>query len=623
MNKVKFSREELDILYLPERVSADKVAEKIRLDSRSNVLDRVDLGLTPYLIAPMQLIGKSRVTWIYLIAPTQSGKTLFLQTAVADSIDQDPGTLIYILPDEKSGKKALKEKVVSLIEENPFLNKHKTGSRLSLESIHLDNMSIYPGWSGSLASLSSTPAKRVILDEIRLMKLTIGEESNAIKLAADRLTTYLQMGLGQGYGVSTPSVEGDLLHQQLSVFGTTILHWAYVCKKCKHMEILDFFENIKFNKEEKRVVCVCSSCGNEYKDTDMKREMNTQGLYVKKSNDDSGSLEAVNLEELSGRVVFWYDSIASPFRSFKAIFNEFLQTKDKMHDYKNFTQAWLARFWVDDISQTTVLKLKETIIDDAKGIVPKWCQFLTAGVDSQGNGFYVTVYAWGYGRRTRLIDEFFIDCPVSTAMAEDVEKLFRREIEDKYYRDVDGKAWTVALWAIDTGGNRTKQIYDACSSLERVIMVKGKNNQNITISYNSKINLYLIRTTEYLDETEERASLTNGSYELPKNVSPDFLNQFVNVRKVRKQNKQTGEHTIIWKKIGQDDYRMAAVHAFICLDIPTSLGTLRREVENKKFSYNPLVKKIEETVEDNGSVEVDEYYEEIDNSYDIGEMEGW
>jgi hypothetical protein len=159
-------------------------------------------------------------------------------------------------------------------------------------------------------------------------------------------------------------------------------------------------------------------------------------------------------------------------------------------------------------------------------------------------------------------------------------------------------------------------------------MVKGRNNQDITISYNSTINLYLVRTTEYLDETEERAAMTNGSYELPQNVSADFLNQFVNVRKVKKYNKQTGEETIIWKKIGQDDYRMGVVHAFICLDIPTSFGTLRREIENEKFTYNPLVRKIEveaEVTTTNGSDEQgNEYYDEAENDsgYDIG-GENW
>jgi len=174
--KYKIAQDELDLLYLPVRKPASEIANTMRVPSKSNVFDRIDLELTPYLKLPISLIGKSKVKWIYIIAPTQSGKTVFLQTVVADSIAQDPGTLMYILPDKISGQKALKEKVIGLIDSTPYLAKHKTSDKLYMTEIRLDNMSIYPGWSGSLASLSSTPAKRVVLDEVRLMNLFIGEE---------------------------------------------------------------------------------------------------------------------------------------------------------------------------------------------------------------------------------------------------------------------------------------------------------------------------------------------------------------------------------------------------------------------------------------------------------------
>ena len=139
-----------------------------------------------------------------------------------------------------------------MIQATPDLLKHAKKTRaLTLKSVELDNMTIFPSWSGSLATLSSTPAKKVILDEVRLMKLQIGEESNAIKLANDRLTTFRAMGLAQGYMVSTPSVEGDLLHQQLTVPGTKVFRWHHRCGNCGSVELLDFFKNIKFDPDTK------------------------------------------------------------------------------------------------------------------------------------------------------------------------------------------------------------------------------------------------------------------------------------------------------------------------------------------------------------------------------------
>lgn len=618
MKKVKISREELDILYLPERLSALKVAEKVRLPQKANILNKIDLELTPYLKYPISLIGNTQVNWLFIIAPTQSGKTVVLQVVVADSIDQDPGTLIYINPDEALTKKNMQEKIINMIDETPCLKEHKQGARkTSRVGIELDNMTIYPAWAGSLATLSSVAAKRVILDEIRLMKLMIGAESNALKLAGDRLTTYLHMGLGQGYGVSTPSVEGDLLHQQLSVSGTLVLKWAVVCKNCGKLQILDFFKNKKIIKKDEREIykCVCIACGNEFDDSDQKRKMNSAGRYVIET--DSGLLDLP--PKLPKRVVCWFDSMASPFRSFQAIWDEFKQTKDKLHDYKNFWQCWLTKFWIDDISKTSIENLDSHKVEDYVGVVPEWTKVITAGIDSQKAGFYVVVRAWGSNRLTRVIDAFFLECRLPTTEADDVKKIIQREVEDKIYITLKNEKWKIGLYAIDTGGNRTKQIYQGTSELERIVWVKGaKDSQNTTITYSPDYNLYLVRTSEFLDETEERSFY--DSFELAHNISNDFLRQWINIRKTRKNNKVTGEEKIIWKSVGQFDYRMADIHSFICIDIPTSVGTFRGQLEKSEFFFNPIVKEIEEiAIKDVVKNEIIDN----DNDYEIGTFEGW
>jgi len=623
----KLDPKEIELLYLPERVHAEQVAKKIRIPSRSNILDRIDLELTPYLKDPISLIGKNQVEWIIIIAPTQSGKTVFLQVAVADAIDQDPGTMMYILPDENSVKRQFKEKILDMIRLTECLHNHVTGPRsLGLNKVELDNMSIYPSWSGSLASLSSTPVKRVILDEVRLMKLQIGEESNAIKLAEDRLTTFKSMGLAQGYMVSTPSIEGDLLHQQLDVYGTKVFHWVHQCPGCGSVTRLNFFKNVKKN-EDGLVSCQCLQCGYKFKDSDKKMEMNNHAFYQTKDG------EVFDINEPPKRIVFWFDSLSSPFRSFESIFTYFLETKDKIQDYKNFIQAWLAKFWVQDESKTTLHDLEKNVVTDRIGLIPEWTRLVTAGVDTQDNGFYVSVSAFGADNLHRVIDAYFLDCNMNVANSEDIEHIFKKNIEDRVFSDIKKRQWKIGLWSIDTGGHRTKQIYAACARLERVILVKGAHNtQRTTIQYSSDINLYMVRTGEYLEETEDKSTSYNGSFEVAKGFSPDFFQQFINSRKVRHKNKKTGEETIVWVKKGQNDYRMAVVHAFICLDIPTSYGTFRFELNKKDFSYNPISKSVEESVID---IEVlDEDFDDVfddvlggsdtQGNYDIGSFkEGW
>jgi phage terminase large subunit GpA-like protein len=490
---------------------------------------------------------------------------------------------------------------------------------VALSKIALDDMTIHPAWAGSLATMNSLPMKKVILDEIRLMPLETGNESNAIKQSADRLTTYKALGLAQAYGVSTPSIEGDLLHQQLSVPGTTVLRWAVKCFNCGKIQVLDFFKQVHFDEQLERAVCRCSSCGVIFEDSDKKKKLNSTGFYV-----ESGSLEPVQIDKLkSNRLVFWYDSMNSPSRSFHAIWTEFTQTKDKVQDYKNFIQCWLARFWINDISKTSVSNLRKLFVEEPLRIVPEWTKVITAGVDTQDSGFYVVVRAFGAARKSRVLDAFYIHCSMHVADAETIKEKLEHHIENAVFSDLKGNQWKIALWAIDTGGHRTKQVYKANKYLNRVIQVKGSSHvQLTTIKYNSEINLYLVKTAEYLEETEELSQIGGGSFEIPATISDDYLVQWVNKRKVKEKNKKTGEEKVIWKNVGQCDYRMADIHSFICLDIPTDVGTFRSELEKDEFRYNPFYKMIKS--EDTKSRAEVEAEVEQSSSYDIGTFsEGW
>ena len=95
---LRVSKEEFEIIKLPERIPASEIVKHIKVSGTSNVIDHIDLDLTPYLKLPISLIGKSDIFTIGFVGPTQAGKSVFLQCAVADTILQDPGTCIYIFP---------------------------------------------------------------------------------------------------------------------------------------------------------------------------------------------------------------------------------------------------------------------------------------------------------------------------------------------------------------------------------------------------------------------------------------------------------------------------------------------------------------------------------------------
>jgi len=119
--------------------------------------------------------------------------------------------------------------------------------------------------------------------------------------------------------------------------------------------------------------------------------------------------------------------------------------------------------------------------------------------------------------------------------------------------------------------------------LQRFLPVLGRNNQAQPYMFMNAV--WYVRTAEYLDETEMKCQLE--SFILPGNVSEDYIQQFINVRKVPTKNRRTGDTIVTWEKIGRCDYRYADVHAFICLDLPNDFGTFRRRLEEKDFKFNP------------------------------------
>jgi hypothetical protein len=246
---------------------------------------------------------------------------------------------------------------------------------------------------------------------------------------------------------------------------------------------------------------------------------------------------------------------------------------------------------------------------------------VTAGIDSQDTGFYVVYRAWGARGKTHILDSFFLPVPVQLSTHEHLAKIFKRDIHDRVYRDEEGNPWSAALVAIDTGGHRTLEIYKAASECKKFLLIKGRNTQDTTITYHPKHNLYLVRTDEYRAETELMMSQPN--FTIYSGVDSDFLRQYTNVRKIRATRKTTGENIIRWMKVNQDDYRMADIHALICLDVLThEQGTMRYRLEEDSWSYNPLKQVViskevaTRQVTDDGEITYDD-----DEQYKIGEIQ--
>lgn len=586
------SDREIEAIQFREPVSPVEFAEQVRFPAEDNTLSHVVVELTPYIRQPLETLNDYSVENIFIIGPTQSGKTVVAQVAVAWSIDQDPGPMLYVYPDENTAVQALEKKMKKMLSETPVLKSHLLPGKqaLSKRELELDSMSINIGWSNSIASLNVLQKKRVIGDEVRLFSLAIKKESNAIKLMQDRLTTYLDAGIGQGLFISSPSTEGDLLHQQLDVPGTLVLRWHVPCPSCGRYQLLDFFTHLKFDKTY-GPRCLCQYCGAEFSDKDKKQSWNSRGVYAPLGTkehpvriDNDGTVHYEGKDHHFTRVVFWWDSMVSPFRSFARIWKEFIETKDKLHDYKNFIQCWLARFWKETKSKSSVDILTGRKAEYYKNSVPEGVKVLVAGIDTQDDSLYITTWGLGYRLETWLINEERVECDITTTNAEDLFTIVKSHVFRTTYFDADGRAWAVAMTAWDSGGHRTKEIYTAIRRFPNVIAIKGRNDLTRSVKYSVNETHWNVRTVEYLEETESAS--VREQFHLPTNVSFEFLVQFCNHVKTEHQTPKGVKY--VWEAKGPDHFRFSSAYAHVCLDIPIrDVGTLRSRLNEPNFSYNP------------------------------------
>lgn len=585
-------------LMIKERYNALEVVKKLRLSTKMNRFSNIDLDLTPYLKFPVSLIGLAEVDWIFGIAPTQSGKTLLLQISIADMIDQESGTAQFIFPDAVSGRKLFEEKLLKFIEENPFLDDHVLEPRkdsLAMSGVKLDNVSIYPAFAKSPQSMNSLTCLRVFMDEIRLFPKYVKAETNPIEYGEDRTTTYQDCGRAQHYGVTTPAYEGDLMHSQIGRPFTVEYWWAHCCPLCNRWQVLDIYENFVQDPVTKLYLphCLCKYCKKyEFNDSNKKRDLNSQGRYIK-WHQQGLYYEEVGQPKHDKVVICRWTSESSPFRSFQRICDKYEKSRDDYSALNNFNQAWRARFIKRQKSNTSIEVLEERISKSiVKGVVPEWCKAITAGIDTQGNGFYFWVHAWGENK-SACIDSGLIDSHyLVDTTTEPVRKKLDRYMESKIYTAQNGKRWAIGAWAIDTGGNRTQQVYNAIEDFDKCVPCKGRNKMDEAIRYTvtGKTNkLYLVNTEFYSDISDSHPF--NDKWYLYKGFPTNHIKQFCNWRKeIEDKLNKRGEEIAYFKKFGQTDIRHAYIHALIAADTP--IGNERIKISeclsDPFFEYNPV-----------------------------------
>lgn len=518
--------------------------------------------LTPYTKKILDCCADPYVEEITFVGSTQTGKTRTPLNAVAYWLDNQPGDVLWNLPDEKMAGRFARRRFKPMIESQPVLQKYRTGRTRDEHKLefYFNNSTVSFAWSNSPAALSSFPVPYIVNDEIDKFPSQIKNEADPLSLARERTAWFWYRKI---LNLSSPTIPGSNVDRCWDASAKHLFHVP--CPHCGIMQPLEFgsqtgIGGLKWPDDERNPAKIaalqmawyeCGECAGRI-DEHMKFEVIRAGEYRCVAGDPS-----------SRHVGFRINALYSPARTFSEVAAQFLLSKDDPIKLQNFKNSWLAENWEQCVVTVKREKLHAAAVGGVKrgSDLPNETQLLTAGVDVHGaqKGFYWSVWAWAYGRKRWLID--YGQC-------------FNRldlmgHLRDRQWKTADGKYIYTPFIGVDSGwGETSAEVYELVrphypqwQATKGMQSLAGLSVRETSLDYqparggrryvpsmSGTMALLLINTGVLKDELANLLSFDTEEESgrmlwLCSDVGEDFLRSLGSEQKVRIKGKE------IWKKV--------------------------------------------------------------------------
>lgn len=522
----QYQYDALQLMNPPEQITVSEWAEKYRmLDSKTSAIPGPwSNDITPYLVGVMDEFNNYETQKIIFVKPTQVGGTEALQNMIGYIVMQDPAATMIVYPTEALAKSVSENRLQPMLKITPELAKRFDENSQLLE-LQFDGMYLTLAGSNSPSGLSSKPIRFVLMDEVDKYPGSSGKEADPIKLAIERTKTFHDKKI---YITSTPTLKtGHIWKEKESA--DIEKHYFVPCPHCgEYIELK--FSNIRFPDEEDMsyidraefATYVCQECGCIITDADKNNMIRHGEWRIVRHN-----------TKYVRSVVFWINTLYSPFVRWADIVKEFLTTKDDPETFQNFINSWLAEPWEDTKLKTSAELVLERQTELPEYIVPSWAKLLTAGVDVQESSLYWSIRAWG---------DYLTSQNVAHGQAlsfDDIDNVMNAQ-----YMNENGEPMIVNLCLVDSG-DQTDMVYDFCAThSDYALPVKGSSHAQLSNYKLSKVNrpdskamgitLVLVDGGAYKDMIVGRMQRPNGrgSWMVYKGCDMEYATQVTAEHKV-------------------------------------------------------------------------------------------
>jgi len=481
----------------PEALSPSQWAVKHRTLTRrqSSRPGRWRHEHAPYLAGIMDLVTRPGVEEITVMKAAQVGVSEAMRNVIGRFAHLDPDPVLLVLPDEATGRKIMRRRILPLLQDTPVLRGLFTGvsADVQLASVTLNNgFTLSLGWSGSPATLAADPARIVLNDEVDKFPPWSGREADPISLAYARTQTFERDR--RIINVSTPTTSEGFISERFES-SPVKLRYHVPCPHCGVYQVLRF-SNVRWPRdiaetdpdrkaaliEQRRAAWYeCESCAGCI-DDEAKCAIVQRGVWAANGQEVVGG-EPVGDWPAGSRVGVHVWAAYATWVKWHQVAAEFIRSKDDPRSLQNFKNNWLGEPFAERVTNHTTAvftnKRDAALPGTAARMVPRWAGVLIVTADTQKDHFYFVVRAWGHKYRSRLVHH---------GVVRTFDEL--RELLDAGYELEDGGGTSGGFGGgmvraryllIDSGGHRTDEVYHfALTSPDRILPCKGASYKQHT-----------------------------------------------------------------------------------------------------------------------------------------------
>ncbi len=511
----------------------------------------------------MDAVSDPLIEEVVVMKSAQVGWTEIINNIAAYFIVHDPCPIMVMQPTLEMAEGWSTDRLAPMVRDTPSLRakisdaKSRDSGNKLLQKRFAGGQLVIVG-ANSPASLASRPMRVILADEVDRYPASAGVEGDPLTLAYKRTNNFWNRRKLAG---STPTIAGSSRIE--AKFEESDKRFFFVpCPHCDEHQVLKW-EQVRWEK---------TKSGAHRADT---------AHYVCEHNgciwDDADRWSAVlkgewrATEPFNGIAGFHIWEAYSSWVKLSSTVAAFLLAKKTPETHKVWTNTALGLTWVEKGEAPDWQRLYERRSQQLRlGEVPEWVARITTGTDVQRNRIEASIWGWGEGMRSVLIDHrVFMGDPAGEEVWLELTAFLSEEWETP-----SGRRLRMTKLAIDTGdGHSTTQVYNWARKHPREVMaikgvgkfdasqpvigptwvdvtVRGRKVQRGVQLYTIAVSVFKSETYAWLrlDQPLDGQPFPNGYIFLPMGVDEEWLQQLVAEQLVTVKNKRTGFTRQEWQK---------------------------------------------------------------------------